>query len=313
MALSVDTSPNTQTIGIAPYTPLPNLSVNAAPDSRTISIGAPKVSTPQPSSTPNVADILAQISAANQAAVAPNLNLSDIYNQASSAAQSAVNPYYTKQLQDFQAQQAQDKANQQQQTQVNIQQLQDQLQNTLNANTLTGQRTAQDTLANEQQAGIAVDQQQQTQGTQFDQARIAQAKQLASQGLTGSGLGNQQVLGSEADRNTQESQQAAAQKQAFDQSELLKSRTFEDLANSGALATKSEATGETQANFDLNKYIQGQVSSLQQEQQSLEQSRLAQVASNTQSQAKLLVNQFIQSIANPAQRQAAVQAYGNAF
>lgn len=244
---------------------------------------------------------------------APNLNLSNIYNQASQTAQGAVNPYYTKQLQDFQAQQAQDKANQQQQTAVNIQQIQDQLKNTLNANTLTGQRTAQDTLTNEQQAGIQADQQQQTQGTQFDQARIAQAKQLAGQGLTTSGLGAGQVLGSETDRNTQETQQAQANKQAFDQSELLKSRTFEDLANSGVLATKAESTGETQANFDLNKFIEGQASSLSQEQNQLEQQRLQAVASQTQQQAKLLVNNFIQSLSNPAQRLAAAQQYGGAF
>lgn len=244
---------------------------------------------------------------------APKLDLSNIYNQASSSAANAVNPYYTKQLQDFQTQQAQDKALQQQQTQMNIQNLQTQLQNTIQGNQVTGSRTSQDVLQNEQQAGIKADQVQQDQGTQFDQARIAQAKQLASQGLTTSGLGGQQVLGSETDRNTQEGRQAADLAQNQQQQELLKTRTFEDLARSGELATQAEKTGETQANFDLNKFIQGQASSLQQTQQSLEQQRLQRVAQETQNQAKLLVNNFIQSLSDPAQRLAAAQQYGSSF
>lgn len=264
------------------------------------------------SSPISAADLLAS-ARASQNAVAPPLNLSSIYNQASSKAQGNVNPYYTKQLQDFQAQQAQDKALQQQQTQMNIQNLQTQLQNTLQGNSISQARTAQDTLTGEQQAGIKADQTQQLQGTQFDQARIAQAKQLATQGLTTSGLGQGQVLQSQTDRNTQEGQQAQADQQAFQQAELLKSRTFEDLARSGELATQAEKTGETQANFDLNKYIQGQGSALQQQQQTLETSRLQRVAQETQAQAKLLVNQFIQSISNPQQRQAAAQVYGGAF
>lgn len=281
---------------------------------------APKTVAPTPSPAPaQPGDFTAQINQllaslkAQQAAYAPPLDISSIYSQAGAKAQANVNPYYTKQLQDFQAQQAQNKALQQQQTQMNIQNLQTQLANTLQGNSITQGRTAQDALTSEQQAGIQADQQQQTQGTQFDQARIDQAKQLASQGLTGSGLGNQQVLGSETARNTQESQQAQTQQQATQQTELLKNRTFEDLARSGDLATQSETQGETQANFDLNKYIQGQAGDLQNEQQTLEQQRLAQVSQETQSQAKLLVNQFIQSISNPAQRQAAVQAYGGAF
>lgn len=244
---------------------------------------------------------------------APNLNLLNLYNQQAGAAGAAVNPYYTLQLQQFQAQQAADKATQQQQTQTNIQNLQTQLANTLQGNSITQARTAQDTLQNEQQAGIQADQTQQTQGTQFDQARIAQAKQLAGQGLTTSGLGAGQVLGSETDRNTQEAQQAQANKQAFDQSELLKSRTFEDLARSGDLATKSESTGETQANFDLNNFIAQQGRDYTTTTQNLEKARLQDVAAKQTALSKLAVNNFIQSLSNPAQRLAAVQQYGSAF
>lgn len=298
-------------ISLGNYNPQQSISLpNSGPIG--IPLQTPKTPAPQPSSAPDISALLAQIKA-SQAAYAPPLNLSNIYNQAGKTAASNVNPYYTKQLQDFQAQQAQEKALQQQQTQMNITNLQTQLQNTLQGNQITQARTGQDVLANEQQIGIKADQAQQDQGTQFDQARIAQAQQLANQGLTTSGIGQGQVAQSEVDRNTQEARQAQDNQQQVQQQELFKSRTFEDLARSGELATQGEATGEKQANFDLDKFIQGQASQLQQQTQSLEQQRLQRIAQETQAQAKLLVNNFIQSLSNPAQRLAAAQQYGSAF
>lgn len=300
-------------ISLGNYNPQQGISLpNSSPTGISLQTPRPAAPAAQPSSAPDISALLAQIQA-SQAAYAPPLNLSSIYNQASSKAASNVNPYYTKQLQDFQAQQAQEKALQQQQTQMNIANLQTQLQNTLQGNQITQGRTAQDVLANEQQIGIKSDQTQQDQGTQFDQARIAQAKQLAGQGLTTSGVGQGQVAQSQTDRNTQESRQAADAAQQQQQQELFKNRTFEDLARSGELAGQAEKTGETQQNFDLNKFIQGQASQLQQQTQTLEQQRLQRVAQETQAQAKLLVNKFIQSLSNPAQRLAAAQQYGGAF
>lgn len=260
-------------------------------------------------SASSIASLLAQIKA-QQAAYAPPLP-SSFYSQALSNANTAVNPYYTTKLNDFITQQTADKVKQQQQTQMNIQNLQTQLQNTLQGNQISGARTAQDTLQNEQQAAQAADQQQQTQGTQFDQARIAQAKQLATQGLTTSGLGGQQVLNSQTDRNTQETQQGQAQQQALQQQELLKSRTFEDLARSGELANQSEKTGETQANFDLNNFIQQQGRDYKTQSQDIESQRLQAANAEQQRQQKLLFSNFLNSISNPLQRQAAVNAYGS--
>lgn len=244
---------------------------------------------------------------------APKLDLSSIYSQASSKAQANVNPFYTKQLNDFVAQQGQEKALQQQQTQMNIKNLQDQLANTLQGNEISGQRTSQDVLQNEQQLGIKADQQQQDQGTQFEDARLAQAKQLAGQGLTTSGVGQQQAEKSLTDFNTQESRQAADTAQQNQAQELFKSRTFEDLARSGKLATQAEGKGEEQANFDFNKFVQQQGFDLSSKTSSLESERLARVAQETQAQGKLLVNNWIGSLSNPAQRLAAAQQYGGAF
>lgn len=301
-------------INLGNYNPQQAISLpNSAPTGISLETGLNQSQTAQQPSSSAISAQIASLLRAQQQVYAPPLNLSSIYSQAGAKAASAVNPYYTKQLQDFQAQQAQDKALQQQQTQMNIQNLQTQLQNTLQGNSIAQARTGQDVLQNEQQIGIKADQQQQDQGTQFDQARIAQAKQLASQGLTTSGLGEQQVQGSQDTRNLQETRQAADVAQQNQAQELFKSRTFEDLARSGELAGQAEKTGETQQNFDLNKFIQGQAYSLQQQTQSLEQQRLARVSQETQNQAKLLVNQFIQSISNPAQRLAAAQQYQGAF
>lgn len=244
---------------------------------------------------------------------APKLDLSSIYNQAQNSAAGAVNPYYTKSLADFVTQQTEAQDQFQKQQALNQQALDQQYQNTLAANQLTGQRTSQDVLGNEQQAGIKADQTQQDQGTAFDQARIAQAKQLATAGLTTSGLGGQQVAQSEAAHNTQEGRQAADLAQQNQQQELFKSRTFEDLAKSSELAGQAKTGKEQQAAFDLHNYIINRGQDLQKQTASLEQQRLQALGSQTQSQAKILVNNFIQSLSDPAQRLAAAQQYGGAF
>lgn len=243
----------------------------------------------------------------------PNWNLSSIYNQAGSQAAGQVNPYYTKQLQDFQTNQANAKALQQQQQALNLQNLQNTLTTNLGQNELQRGRTSQDVLQNEQQVGMQADQRQQDQGTQFDQARIAQAKQLAGQGLTGSGLGEQQTLQSQTYRNTQETRQGAQDQQQVAAQELTKARTFEDLANSDVLAKQAEGQGEKQSSIDWDKFVQGQASDLQQTQQTLEQQRLAQLSSVQKQLAQQQVNDMIHNLSNPQQRLAAASAYGGSF
>lgn len=243
----------------------------------------------------------------------PNWNLTSIYNQAGAGAAAQVNPYYTKQLQDFQNNQAQAKALQDQQRQLNLQNLQTTLQTNLGQNELQRGRTSQDVLQNEQQIGQTADYRQQDQGQQFDQARIAQAKQLAGQGLTGSGLGEQQTLASQTARNTQETRQGAEDVQAVAHQELTKARTFEDLANSDVLSKQAEGQGEKQQQIDWDKFVQGQASDLSQTQQTLEQQRLARLSQVQTQLAKQQVNNMIHNLSNPQQRLAAASAYAGAF
>lgn len=243
----------------------------------------------------------------------PNWNLSSIYNQAGSQAAGQVNPYYTKQLQDFQTNQAQAKALQDQQRTLNLQNLQQTQDTNLAQNETQRGRTSADVLQNEQQVSMQADQRQQDQGMQFDQARIAQAKQEASQGLTGSGLGEQQTLASQTARNLQESRQGAQDQQQVAAQELTKARTFEDLANSDVLAKSANSQGQKQQQIDWDKFVQGQASDLSQTSQSLEQQRLSRLSQVQQQLAKQQVNDMISKLSNPQQRLAAASAYGGAF
>lgn len=267
-----------------------------------------------PAADPNAAliqSLINQANAANQKVYAPALNTGAIYSQANATANANVNPYYTKLLNDFVGQQATAKQQQQQQTDFNIKNLQDQLAQTLQANTVTGTRTTEDTANSEAQAAQVADNRQVDQGTQFNTDRNALAVKEAGAGLTGSGLAAGAQATAQQAHDTTETRQAQTDQAAKDATELAKARTFEDLATSNTNATSSEGKGETQANFDLNKFITGQASDLQNEQQTLESQRQSALANERQNQTKILVSNFINSIANPAQRQAAYSAYGS--
>lgn len=260
--------------------------------------------------------LLAQIQALTNAqqrqVYAPALDFAAINSQARAAAESNVDPYYTKQLNDFLAEQAAKTSQEQASAATNIQDLQDTLTNTLAANQTAGQRAAEDTATNEDQINTQADQFQTDNGQQFTADRLAQAKDLASKGLTG-GLGAQQEEASAAAHDTTEERAAATTDAAKQAQELLKSRTFEDLATSGNLATTAENKGEKAVNVSLADFITNSGFDTTNEENTLESQRLQAVATEQSNQAKLLVNNFINSIADPAKRQAAVQAYGGAF
>jgi hypothetical protein len=226
--------------------------------------GYKQIADPNPPAPAFHAPNLLAGSGTNYAPPPPNWDLNAIYNQAGGAAAGQINPYYTQQLQQFQQGQVQAKALQEQQRQLNLQNIGNQLTNTMQSNETSRGRTSQDVLQNEQQIGQQADYRQQDQGQQFDEARIAQAKQIAQGGLTGSGLGNQQTLQSQTTRNTQELRQGEQDHQQIAAQELSKARTFEDLANSDVLAKQSKTQGEKQVSLDWDKFVQGQASDLQQ-------------------------------------------------
>lgn len=243
---------------------------------------------------------------------APALDFASINAQARSAAEANVNPYYTKQLNDFLAEQAAKRSQTEAQAQTNISQLQTDLTNKLQGNDITKARTAEDTATNLDQLTTQADQNQVDSGTAFSTDRLQQGRDLAKAGLTG-GLGAQQVEGAQIAHNTTEERATAATDQAKQQQELTKARTFEDLERSGTLATQAKDTGVKQVNVDLADFITNQGFETESKKGQLEAQRLGAVAQEQQNQGKLLVNNFIASIADPASRQAAQQAYGGSF
>lgn len=260
------------------------------------------------------ASIQALINAANGGAgakvYAPALDTNAIYNKAQTTANANVNPYYTKLLNDFVSNQAQARTLQEQQMQFNVKGLQDELARITGANDVTGQRATADTADAENQINQNADYRQTDQGMTFDNARINEATGLAQSGLTGSGLGAKQQLTTDQNFNTKETRQGAQDEHSIMSAELAKARTFEDIATSNTNAASGEKRGEQQANFDLNKFIVNQTQDLQQQQQQLEAQRQQAVAAEKKNQISLQVNAFINSIANPAKKQAALQTYG---
>lgn len=242
----------------------------------------------------------------------PTLNYAALQAKARSDAEGAVNPYYTKQLNDFLAEQGAKRQQQQTMYETGVKNLEDQLSQTLDANKTTGQRTTEDVATNQADINQAADTFQTDTGQAADAARINEARQLAQSGLSG-GLGAQQQEATQTQRNTAEKRQEQDFQKQRTQQELFKTRTFEDLANSGELATKATEKGKTAAKFDLDSFIQNQGFEAESKKSTLEAARLGAVASEQQNRAKIAYSQYLAGIRDPAALQAAAQIYGSAF
>lgn len=244
---------------------------------------------------------------------APKLDLAAVNAQARTAAENAVNPFYTKTLNDFLAEQAAAKQQKEEQTATDIQNLQDTLKHTQESNALTGARTAEDTTLKTGQINTTQDQNQVVTGDQFETDRIAAARAAAASGTLGSGAGNRAASAAIIKRNTAEGQQNDQFQQAKDAAALAQARTFQDLSTSNDLATEAEAKGEKQSTFDLNNYIKNATFTEQDKRNALEEQRLQAISQEQSNQAKLLYSKYLQSISDPAQYAAAASTYGGSF
>lgn len=243
---------------------------------------------------------------------APKLDIAAVNAQARSAAEGAVNPYYTKVLNEFLSGQAQRRQQQQTQYDTNIKNLEDNLAQSLQNDELSRQRTTEDVATNQAHINQTSDQYQTDTGQQNTKDYLTQAKQLAQSGMTG-GLASQQEEAAQAARNTQESRQGDQYQQQRDAQALFKGRTFEDLAKTDVLAQQTSTKGKAQEKFNLDSYLQNAAADEQAKRNDLEKSRLQDVASNQQAQAKLAFQNYIAGITNPAQRAAAISTYGGVF
>ncbi len=242
----------------------------------------------------------------------PKLDYAAIQTQARAQAENAVNPYYTSQLNKFLEQQSFQKQQQQAQTETNVKNLEDTLKNTLEGNTIQQGRTAEDVALNQANINQTADQFQTDTGQAADANRIAQARQIAQAGTTG-GLGAQQQEATQIARNTGEKRQEQQFQQQRNTQELFKTRTFEDLARSGELATASTEKGKKQADFDLNNFMKNADFELENKKGQLEVQRLQAVGDEQSKQARLAYNQYLAKIKDPAQLALAGQIYGGGF
>jgi hypothetical protein len=243
---------------------------------------------------------------------APNLDYAGITAKARKQAARAVNPYYTKVMGDFLAQQGALKKQQVAQSQTEQQNIEDQLKQTLEGNDISKARTGEDVAQNISQINTNADQFQTDSGQQFTADRLQQAKQISQSGLTG-GLGAQQKEAVQTAQNTAEGRQTQQfQQQKFDQ-ELTKARTFEDLARSGAIATKGAEKGKKQVQVDLANFLTNQKFETKKGKRNIKEERLQKLAQKQSDYGKLAVNRFIRSISDPAKRAAAQSAYGGIF
>lgn len=187
-------------------------------------------------------------------AKAANFDIKGAYNSAYGQAAGSVNAMYDKYLNTFLDQQRNAMAKQQNIYQNTQQGYDTALKNTEEANKLTGERSQQDFYQAKDQTNLQQDQFQTDSGTEFAISRIEEARKTAQSGATG-GLSAQKTANTQEARNTGEARQVEKFDQEKYNQELVKARTFEDLAISSKLAQEKTATGKKAAQFDLDNYI----------------------------------------------------------
>lgn len=254
--------------------------------------------------------VMSQLRAAQQPVYAPKLDYATINAQARSAAENAVNPLYTRRLNEFLAEQGAKRTRQQQQYETGVKRLEEDLTGALDASNTQRGRTSEDVALAQGQSREEEDQFQTDSGTQFEEQRLAQARQQAGAGTLGTGAGQRQTGQATQAQNTQEQRQTQEFEQNRAAQELFKSRTFEDLLKTDELSKLKTTRGKETAKFELDAYLQDLEFETSRTRQQLEEDRVKSVLSNEAAQKSSLVFNFINSIGNPAQRNAAFQAYG---
>jgi len=232
-------------------------------------------------------------------------NTSAAHNAAAAAATNTDTAYYNNLLNQYNTNMAQQQGYAQQQNQNTIQGIQENTQNVLNQNTITGQRTGED--LNTTLSNMANSQQNQLSQTGLgdSQQQQAQLSQQGSAGTAESGLGAQQqsvtqqgqALGSQAEQQGYDVQKAAQN--------LFANRTMADLSRGSDIAQQQSGLQQNAANFSLSSYL----SQLQQQQQQYAETNAASlktaIGADTSLNYGTAVNNFLQGLStNGAQNSA---------
>lgn len=254
--------------------------------------------------------INALLNQVNSTPKAAYFDIAGNYAKARSTAENAVNPVYQKKLNDFVARQQVELGRQQADIGTQKTNLDQALQDALDASNVNRDRTTADVGSNIANIQNQDQNYQADTGQQFNTDRNALAGNLAQSGLTTSGLGAQQQNQQIQNRNTQEGRQTEAFKQQQDAQNLLKSRTFEDLLKSDTIGQRNTGQAKGQLDINLNRYIEDQAYNLDTQKQSLETSRNTDILGQQSQAVKNQFLQFLSTIKNPGTANATAQTYG---
>lgn len=177
------------------------------------------------------------------------------WRNAQSAAERAQNPLYEKKLNQFLERNAQKKASKEREfgltkENINLEQAQ-----TKEDNAVSRQRTAEDTAAAIDKINQTEGYYQTDEGAQFDEQYRQMAQELAASGGGQTGLGRQQTYDQIKLRNITNQRQLDEFKGQREAKQLMKTRTFEDLARGDARADQLATNKTKAAQFDFEDYL----------------------------------------------------------
>lgn len=235
-----------------------------------------------------------------QIAATPKLARFDVmgnWNSAKTAAEKAVNPRYDRMLSEFLANATARKQNRLAVGELTRQQIGQQLTQSLEDSLTQRNRTTEDTTAaidtiNKNEGFYQTDE-----GQDFDANYRQAAEQLAATGGATTGMGRQATADMVRLRNVTSQRQLDEFKGQRDAKELMKSRTFEDLARGDERAKLSAENAKKAEQFDLEAYLEDMAYEEKTKRDSIETERLVSVLDQAQQYEKTGVEQFLAGLA----------------
>lgn len=237
----------------------------------------------------------------------PEFDILGNYTRAKNKAESQVNPLYEKKLTDFLQNQTRKITQRQNAADLERSGVAAELQALLDANNVSRTRTNED--VNQQIADINYQEGnfQKDEGQVNEAERQALIQDIASAGLTTSGLGRQRVADQQRIRNTVSERQIKAFNDDRDARELYRTRTFEDLATSDVLA-QGQATRKNQGiDLDLEAYMDDLAYEEKLFRVSNELERGSAVLNAAEANRRSGVDEFIGSLINSGRRAEDIQ------
>lgn len=272
----------------------------------------------------NIADDLRREFAANNASLAnllrpqasplaPAFDVLGNLTRARQQAEAAVSPLYVKKLNDFLEQQRVLRDRKVADTERLKKEADEALANSLESTGIDRTRTSEDVANELSQIGTNEDNFQTDSAGGFDEARTALLGNIATSGLTTSGLGRQQEQKAIAGKRTEEGRQVESFNVQKKAQETFRTRTFEDLLRSDKLNTKKTEQTKELAKIDLDRYIEDLSFTERDTRSKLEGERLGAIVQQQGDYSRLGFENFLATLRDPAQIQLARQVYGGSI